>query len=140
MPSSLKRIGFERSGGFYHQPIGGAILFHDGTAEVASEFTGGSRPLTEAEQRQFQAIDLAAVGASPFALRRGQATPGPPEGYQYDVTIETADGQRTALRFHEEPPDLLDRAAPGLGGLAIWVRREVAALWRQKAGMPPAPG
>ena len=139
MPSPLQRVAFERSGGFYHQPIGGAVSFHDGAADIASDFTGGTRPLTEAELRQFQALDLAALGASAFALGHGRPTPGPPDGYQYDVTIETADGAKIALRFHEEAPDLLDKAAPGLGDLAIWVRHEVAALWRQKTGAA-APG
>jgi hypothetical protein len=140
MTSPLTRIGFERSGGFYHQPIGGAVSLQGGAGEVASDFTGGSRPLSEDELRQLQALDLAALAASPFALGHGGPRPGPPEGYQYDITIETADGRRTVLRFHEEPPEILDRATPGLGALAAWVRAEVAVLWRQKAGARPAPG
>lgn len=140
MPSPLKRIRFERSGGFYHQPIGGTILFHDDSAEVTSGFAGGSRTLSQPELRRLQALDLAAIGSSALVQGRGAVQPGPPEGYQFDVTIETADGHETALRFHEEAPDRLDRESPGLGDLAAWIRREVAALWRKKAGAPPAPG
>ena len=140
MASRLMSVDFERSGGFYHQPIGGAVRFDRETAQLHSDFTGGGRPLSADEVQLFERLDVAALAGSPYDLARGAARPGPADGYQYDVALDTADGRKVGLRFHEEPAEVLDKAAPGLGELAAWVRREVAELWRQKAGAPRPPG
>ena len=140
MASPLRSVAFERSGGLYHQPIGGAVRFDSGTAELHSDFTGGGRPLTADERQMFERLDVAALAGSPYDLAHGAGRPGPADGYQYDVGLEAADGHKIGLRFHEEPAETLDKAAPGLGSLAAWVRREIAELWRQKANAPRPPG
>lgn len=139
MPNGLSRIRFERSGGLVHLTISGSVSFHDDHAEAAADTAGDHRQLAEDELNVFKRLDLDALGSSQFSAEgadaSGQISPGQPDRYQYDVVLETRSGRSVVLRFGEQPASALDSAASGLGDLALWVRREVEAIWKKKAGL-----
>jgi hypothetical protein len=129
MQNDLRRVLFERSGGPLHLSVGGVVTFHDGTAEVLSSSGQGRRELTPEERQLFEKISHRKLDAS----ASGRGSPGPPDRYQYDLVLEGADGQRTELRFYEEPASALNEKVPGLGDLAAWIRQEVATIWKEQS-------
>jgi hypothetical protein len=133
MPTSLQRIDFERSGGPIHLTLHGTVRFQGQAALVTSDPGNYRRELAPDEVQFFDRLDLSALGRAAGT----NPSAGSPDRYQYDVVIARAGGERTELRFREEPVADLNQQAPGLGDLAQWVRREIGAIWKQRGAANP---
>ncbi len=134
----VTRITFERSGGFVAAPglniKGTADLQRDETAEVKADTAGYHRGLSPQEAQKLRSMinfaDFVKLGSD---LRKQTAkAESTADQYQYDITVETSEGQHHTVTIGDQPASELDRLAPGLGRLAEWIRNESRAIWNRK--------
>jgi hypothetical protein len=121
MPNQWRTVRLVRSGGPLFRPVAATVAFQGQTAKIRYDAAGADRELTELDVEAFHHLDPSKLRSSPFT----QLKPGAPDRFQYDVSIETVDGHRFDLHFHEESAEELNAVTPGLGDLAAWVRRAI---------------
>jgi hypothetical protein len=125
----MKQIHFVRSGGFAGMAtrVAGTLNFGDVAAEVRSEDGRYSRTLGETEAASLRNLD-------PTALSKLKDTRKTrvPDGYQYDITVETGEGKSHTFTIGGESAPELEKIAPGLGALADLIRKEANNIWAKK--------
>lgn len=133
MQNGLRRLQFERSGGSFPLSLKGTVDFDGPQGHISAVSLAAMRPLSAEERTMFARLDIPALRA--WGVSSSQM--GQPDRYQYDVTLDVADGAPVSLRFYENSIDGLKAQDASLGDLAAWVRSATTEIWKQKIAPRP---
>jgi hypothetical protein len=135
MSDRAVRIDFRRSGGpvAFGRPVEGTVELDGQRGVVKSKFSGNARPLTDAENELFGAVNIDELRK----LAEAPAAPGNAGRYEYIVTIDTACGAPFTLTLREEDgADKLNQRSSGAGNLKDWITRETKTILADGAKTP----